>query len=77
MFALGFFSNPWLLAGVAAMTVFQLLFTYSPWMNAAFHSAPIGGSEWLLILGWSLLIYLVVKAEKWLRLRFAPHEAEG
>jgi Ca2+-transporting ATPase len=77
MFALGFFSNPWLLAGVAAMTVFQLLFTYSPWMNAAFHSAPIGGSEWLLILGWSLLIYLVVKAEKWLRLRFAPHETEG
>ncbi len=77
MFQLGVFSNPWLLAGVAAMTLLQLLFTYAPWMNAAFHSAPIGATEWGLILGWSLAIYLVVKAEKWLRRRFAPKEAEG
>ncbi len=77
MFQLGLFSNPWLLAGVAAMTVFQLLFTYTPWMNRAFHTAPIGAAEWGLILGWSLAIYLVVKAEKWLRLRFAPQEKEA
>jgi Ca2+-transporting ATPase len=77
MFELGVFSNPWLLAGVGTMTVFQLLFTYTPWMNAAFHTAPIGGLEWALILGWSLAIYLVVKGEKWLRRRFAPQEAEG
>ncbi len=77
MFQLGFFSNPWLLAGVAAMTVLQMLFTYTPWMNKAFHTAPIGGAEWILILGWSLAIYLVVKAEKWLRRRFAPREQEA
>ena len=77
MFQLGVFSNPWLLAGVGAMTVLQLMFTYTPWMNKAFHTAPIGGLEWVLILGWSLAIYLVVKTEKWLRLRFAPQEAEG
>jgi Ca2+-transporting ATPase len=77
MFQLGVFSNPWLLAGVGAMTVLQLMFTYTPWMNKAFHTAPIGGQEWILILGWSLAIYLVVKTEKWLRRRFAPQEAEG
>ncbi|MCS7044487.1 MAG: cation-transporting P-type ATPase [Bryobacteraceae bacterium] len=77
MFQLGMFSNPWLLAGVAAMAVFQLLFTYAPWMNAAFHSAPIGTPEWAWILGCSMAIYLVVKAEKWLRRRFAPQETEG
>lgn len=77
MFQLGVFSNPWLLAGVATMTLLQLMFTYTPWMNAAFHTAPIGGAEWGLILGWSLAIYLVVKTEKWLRRRFALQEAEG
>jgi len=77
MFELGVFSNPWLLAGVATMTVFQLLFTYAPWMNAAFHTAPVGGVEWALILGWSVAIYFVVKGEKWLRRRFAPLEVEG
>ena len=77
MFQLGVFSNPWLLAGVATMALLQMLFTYTPWMNAAFHTAPIGGAEWGLILGWSLAIYLVVKTEKWLRRRFAPQEVEG
>ncbi len=77
MFELGVFSNPWLLAGAGAMAVFQVLFTHAPWMNAAFHTAPIGAVEWALILGWSLAIYLVVKGEKSLRRRFAPQEAEG
>jgi len=77
MFQLGVFSNPWLLSGVATMALLQVLFTYTPWMNAAFHTAPIGGAEWGLILGWSLAIYLVVKTEKWLRRRFAPQEVEG
>lgn len=77
MFQLGVFSNPWLIAGVAAMAVLQLLFTYAPWMNAAFHSGPIGGLEWAWILGCSMAIYVVVKTEKWLRRRFAPQETEG
>jgi magnesium-transporting ATPase (P-type) len=77
MFQLGVFSNPWLLAGVGTMALLQVLFTYTPWMNAAFHTAPIGGTVWALILGWSLVIYLVVKTEKWLRRRFAPQEVEG
>lgn len=69
MFTLGIFSNGWLLVGVSGMTVLQLLFTYAPTMNHVFGSAPIGLTEWGLILGVSLTIYLVVDAEKWLRRR--------
>ncbi|WP_457571050.1 cation-transporting P-type ATPase [Desulfovulcanus sp.] len=70
MFALGLFTNPWLLGGVALMTVLQLLFTYSPVMNRMFHSAPLEFEYWSLILGIGIIIYCVVGLEKWLWLRF-------
>ncbi len=69
MFALGVFSNRWLLGGVGAMVALQLLFTYLPGMNRAFSSEPIGITEWVLILGVGITIYLVVDVEKWLRRR--------
>jgi cation-transporting ATPase F len=71
MFALGVFSNRWLIAGVSAMTALQSAYTYLPFMNAAFQSAPIGARQWMLILGASGAIWAVVGAEKWLRGRFA------
>jgi magnesium-transporting ATPase (P-type) len=71
MFRLGVFSNRWLVVGVAVMTMLQILFTYAPAMNRLFGTAPIGMSEWVLILGGGLMIYTVVGAEKWLRLRVA------
>ncbi len=67
MFALGVFSNPWLIAGVLTMTALQLAYTYVPFMNAAFQSAPIGMQQWFLILGASGAIWAVVGFEKWLR----------
>ena len=41
MFKIGLFSNPWVLVGSGLMIVLQLLFTYAPFMNKVFHSAPI------------------------------------
>ena len=72
MLAVGLFSNRWLLVGVAIMIVLQLAFTYVPFMNTIFHSAPIDPVWWLSILGVGLAIYLIVEAEKWLRRRLAP-----
>jgi len=69
MFRLGVFSNPWLIIGALTMTVLQLFLTYSPTMNLLFGTTPIGPAEWVLILGCGLAIYVVVGAEKWLRLR--------
>ncbi|MCA9772525.1 MAG: cation-transporting P-type ATPase [Myxococcales bacterium] len=69
MFAVGVFSNRWLLAGVTSMVALQLAFTYAPSMNRIFRSEPIGVTEWALIVGTGLLIYGTVGVEKWLRRR--------
>jgi magnesium-transporting ATPase (P-type) len=75
MFAVGLFSNRWLLAGVAIMIVLQLAFTYVPLMNTIFHSAPIDPVWWLPILAVGLAIHLIVEGEKWLHRRIGGGEA--
>ena len=69
MFRLGLFTNPWIWIGIAAMSVAQLSITYLPFMNRLFHTAPIGGMDWLRILGVGLIIYFVTAAEKEFRRR--------
>ena len=68
-FKIGFFSNPWVLAGSGAMVVLQLVFTYAPVMNRIFYTAPISVFDWLLIVVVSLIVYLAVGLEKDLRYR--------
>ncbi|MGE0823314.1 MAG: cation-transporting P-type ATPase [Candidatus Binatia bacterium] len=67
MFALGLFSNPWLLLGAGSMIGLQMLFTYTELMNHLFHSAPIGFDAWLRIVAAGVGIYVVVGLEKWIR----------
>jgi cation-transporting ATPase F len=55
MFQLGLFSNLWIGVGVGSMILLQLLFTYAPFMNRFFHSAPIGWDAW-----WRILLTAVV-----------------
>jgi Ca2+-transporting ATPase len=71
MFALGLFSNPWIGVGAAIMLTLQFGFTYLPWMNQIFHSAPIGWDAWWRILLTGLAAYLLVGLEKWVRRRWA------
>ncbi len=67
MFQLGLFTNRWIGFGVACMVTLQLAFTYVPFMNRIFHSAPIGWDAWWRILLTGVFVYAVVGAEKWLR----------
>ncbi len=76
MFAVGVFSNRWLLAGAGTMAALQLAFTYVPALNHAFSSEPIGFAEWFLILGIGTLIYVIVGLEKWLRRRASRRSGE-
>jgi cation-transporting P-type ATPase F len=62
--SLGFFSNMWVFAGASVMILLQLLFTYLPLMNTAFHSSPIGANSWLRILGAGVIVLFVVEIEK-------------
>lgn len=71
MFQIGVWSNHWVSVGIGAMIVLQLLFTYAPFMNTLFASAPIPLVTWLEILAFGVLAYLIVEIEKWFRRRAA------
>jgi magnesium-transporting ATPase (P-type) len=77
MFHVGLFSNPWIWRGITAMTGLQLLLTYSPSMNQLFHTAPIDGTAWALILAVAVTVYLVVEAETWLRWQWNRRARSG
>jgi cation-transporting P-type ATPase F len=75
MFKLGVFSNWWVIGGVTAMILLQIVFTYMPWMNAIFSSDPIGMAAWMRVTAVGLVIYGVIGFEKWLRLRSSGSRA--
>lgn len=60
MFAIGVFSNKWIIVGVSVTIVLQVLFTYLPVMNRFFHSAPIDMNAWIRILLSGLAVYICV-----------------
>ncbi|WP_051060458.1 cation-translocating P-type ATPase [Nocardiopsis baichengensis] len=56
--------NRWVWAGITVMAVLQLLFTYTPVMNALFHTAPVAGSTWALVLAVGAAAYAAVETDK-------------
>ena len=54
----------------------QILFSYHPWMNRLFHSAPLMLTDWAMIVAASAAVFLIVGLEKWMRLRLAPAPAQ-
>jgi cation-transporting ATPase F len=69
MFSIGLFTNPWLIAGIAATWLAQIAFTYLPLFNRLFHTAPVRLEAWLYIVGIGVITFVVVELEKWLRFR--------
>lgn len=49
-------------AGVLAL--FQIIFTYVPFMNTLFGTSPIHGHHWIYVLSAGIIILIVVEAEK-------------
>ncbi len=62
-------SNRWVLGGVGLMVALQLLYTYAPFMNTAFSSAPLDAWMWLPILAAGAVAFVVVEIDMWLRRR--------
>ena len=75
MFQVGVLANRWVVGGAAAMIGLQLAFTYAPFMNTLFHSAPITGGAWLRIGAVAVAGYFVVEIEKWIRRHHAHRRA--
>jgi cation-transporting ATPase F len=66
-FQLGFFSNPWAIGGAVGMVLIQILFTYAPFMNRLFGSAPMSLPLWLDVIAVSLAAFTIIEIEKWAR----------
>jgi cation-transporting ATPase F len=66
----GLFTNHWVWLGIASTAFAQLLFTYAPFMNYLFHTAPLRAEAWLSIFLVGLAALLVVEFEKWVRRSF-------
>jgi len=77
MLFMGLFSNRWLIGGILAMIVLQLLFTYLPPANQVFQTAPIGIYSWLRIVLAALLVYLVIGGVKWLERAYPDRSRSG
>jgi Ca2+-transporting ATPase len=66
VFKINFFSNSYLLIGVALMFIVQLCFIYLPFMNTIFNSAPISLNSWGLMLLYGFISLVIVDFEKYL-----------
>lgn len=58
----------------AALVALQVLFTYAPFMNSWFDSAPIGLREWSLTAGLAVVVFLLVELLKALTRRVEARE---
>jgi magnesium-transporting ATPase (P-type) len=63
--SVGFFSNKWVWWGVGTTIVLQALFTYAPFMNTIFDTAPLAASDWWPILALGAAIYAIIGSLKW------------
>ena len=69
IFHVGLSTNPWALAGIAAVLALQVVFIYAPPMNEIFGSAPLSAEDWALAVVAAATVLPVVGAEKWWRRR--------
>lgn len=74
---LGLFSNRWIIGGVLVQVGAQAAFTYLPFMNQVFGTAPIEAEAWLRIVGAMIVISLVIAADKFVSLRRRPRNHTG
>ena len=63
--SVGLFSNRWIWVGVGVTVGLQALFTYAPFMNAIFDTAPLQPADWWPVLALGIAIYVVIGAIKW------------
>ncbi len=56
--------NPWIALSVVSLAALQVLYTYTPFMNDVFGSAPLGAAAWARIAVIAVISYLVVEALK-------------
>jgi cation-transporting ATPase F len=69
--------NPWVGASALALVAVQALYTYAPFMNDLFHSAPLGGGAWARIVVIAAVSYVVIEILKYVQRRADPALRHG
>ncbi|OGQ96773.1 MAG: carbonate dehydratase [Deltaproteobacteria bacterium RIFOXYD12_FULL_57_12] len=64
VFQLGFFTNLWVIGGAVAMFLLQLGYTYLPFMNRLFQSAPVDLAVWGRTVAAGAVVFGVIEIEK-------------
>lgn len=64
----GIFGTPAVLAGIAAVIVLQLTFTYAPFMVLPFDTAPVAFTDGLAIVAVGVVLFAILEIEKMIRL---------
>ncbi|WP_029010851.1 cation-transporting P-type ATPase [Azospirillum halopraeferens] len=64
MNAEGLFGSRPVWISIGLIVAFQLAFTYAPPMQTLFGTAPIGLTDWLMMIAGGAVIFLIVEAEK-------------
>jgi P-type Ca2+ transporter type 2C len=64
VFTREFFTNVYAFLAVGALILFQLIFTYAPFMNVLFGTSPISGSDWLFVIAAGFSVMVIVEIEK-------------
>jgi magnesium-transporting ATPase (P-type) len=67
IFRLNPFTNPFLVYALLASTFAQMAVIYAPPLQWVFRTVPLTAFEWLLLLGISLSVILVVEIDKAIR----------
>ena len=70
----GLFGNRYIYIAIATVIIFQLLFTYAPFMALLFDSRPIGIGDWVKIVAVGASVFVVVEIEKLCVERYARNE---
>jgi hypothetical protein len=55
----------------------QLAFTYAPFMNRLFHTAPISAEAWVHVFAVGIAGFAAVGLEKWIRARVVQRRPQG
>jgi Ca2+-transporting ATPase len=64
---LGFLTNPHLLGAILISGLLQFGVVFVPFMQRLFATTPLGGTDWLIALGLSLLPVMIIEVTKLVR----------
>jgi len=73
-FSQPFMGNPLLLGGVVIAQLIHIGAMYTPWLSDVLQIAPVTLQEWIILLGFALVLMIVLETEKAVRRKYFTKE---